>query len=114
MSLFNRKKNRKEKKSITLEEPINFTRVISIFFMVFFIWMVGSIFVLLSIERVYTFQDFVIIIFPLPCFLFVLIYLINKDDQIRFNNELVQKELDRVKELHDARKRAEKEFDNNG
>lgn len=103
---------KKRKAPLELEEPINFTRVYSIFFLVFFAWMSGSVF-LLSGQDLYTFQDFVIMIFPLPCFLMLLVYLIEKDDQIRFNNVQVQREIDRIKDLHDTRKRAEKEFDSN-
>jgi hypothetical protein len=106
--------NKKNKKLRVLQTPINFTRVYSIFFIVFFGWMIAAIFYLLSEKHLYTFQDFVFMIFPLPCFLILLIYLIEKNDQIEFNNILVQEELDRIKDLHDIRKRAEKEFDSNG
>jgi len=109
--MFNRKKNKKEK---NLEERINFTRIISIFFLVFFAWMIIASFLLLSMERIYTINDFLVMILPLPIFVVILIYLLEKDTQIELNNQQVQKELDRVKELHDARKRAEKEFDNHG
>ena len=109
--MFNRKKNKKEK---NLEERINFTRIISIFFLVFFAWMIIASFLLLSMERIYTINDFLVMILPLPIFVVILIYLLEKDTQIELNNQQVQKELYRVKELHDARKRAEKEFDNHG
>ena len=109
--MFNRKKNKKEK---NLEERINFTRIISIFFLVFFAWMIIASFLLLSMERIYSINDFLVMILPLPIFVVILIYLLEKDTQIELNNQQVQKELDRVKELHDARKRAEKEFDNHG
>lgn len=109
MPLFNKKKKRSQEKN--LRDPVNFTRIISLFFLGFFAWMVGAIYVLLSMNHVYTFQDFVIIIFPLPCFLFALIYFINKDESIRMDNELVQRELDRIKDLYESRKKAEEQFD---
>ncbi len=114
---FNKNNNKKKKTSQApqkeLKDRVNFTRIISIFFLAFFVYMIVAVFLLLSMERVYTFQDFVIIAFPLPCFLFALVYFINKDEMIEMDNQEVQRELDRVKDLHDARKRAEKEFDSN-
>lgn len=108
---------RSNKKKISqpkqLRELVNFTRIISIFFLVFWVYLTTIVFVLLSINYVSTANDVLLIGLPLPCFIVILIYLIEKDNKIRADNIQVLRELDRVKDLHDSRKNAERLFDGN-
>lgn len=64
-----------------------------------------------TLDRLYTFNDFVLIMLPLPFFICVLIYFLDKDERIKMDNKEIQKEIDHVKDLYNARKKAEEHFD---
>lgn len=94
-----------------LRDPINFTRVLSVFMLGFFAYITIVISVLLLVKTVFTIEDFFLMIFPLPIFIGAVLYLLDKDEKIAKDNEDIQKEIDRVKESHNVRKRAEEELD---
>jgi|SRR5687767_13008349 len=107
----NSRKNKKRQPKKELKDPVNFTRIISIFMLGFYAYTVIVVVILTMSEHFYTFQDFVIIAFPLLFLIIMLIYFLGKDEKIKINNLEVEKELTRIKQLYESRKKAEEQFD---